>query len=83
MKKHHTMNINIARIGEIDNYIGLEWLNWWYQRNLIIFSNLARIATSCEDRLLLIIGASHVQILSQFLVESELFDLELGFSYLM
>lgn len=76
------MNINIARIGEIDNYIGLEWLNWWYQRNLIIFSNLARIATSCEDRLLLIIGASHVQILSQFLVESELFDLELGFSYL-
>lgn len=83
IKKHHNMNINIARIGEIDNYIGLEWLNWWYQRNLILFSNLARIATSCEDRLLLIIGASHVQILSQFLVESELFDLELGFSYLM
>lgn len=52
------------------------------QRNLILFSNLARITTSNDDRVLLIIGAGHVQILSQFLNESEIFDLESCFTYL-
>ncbi|MDR0269493.1 DUF5694 domain-containing protein [Paenibacillus sp.] len=83
IKKHHTMNINVARIGEMENYVGMEWLIWWYQRNLILFSNLARIATSTEDRIVLIIGAGHVQILSQFLNESDLFDLEDAYGYLI
>lgn len=82
VKKHHTMNINIARIGEIDHYVGMEWLIWWYQRNLIIYSNLCRIANSDQDRILLIIGSGHVQILLQFLNESGFFEIETINKYL-
>lgn len=82
IKKQHTMYINMARIGEMGHYVGMEWLTWWYQRNLILFSNLARIATSPDDRVLLIIGAGHIQILSRFLEESELFDIVSANQYL-
>jgi hypothetical protein len=75
IKQHHTMYINSARIGEQEDYVGMDWLIWWYQRNLIMFSNLARIATASDDRILLIVGAGHVQILSQFLNESGLVEL--------
>ncbi|RXZ81948.1 hypothetical protein EBB07_13175 [Paenibacillaceae bacterium] len=82
VKKHHQKYINMARIGEINNYVGMDWLIWWYQRNLILFSNIARISTSFDDRILLIIGNGHVQILYQFLEESGLFDLESAIKYL-
>lgn len=81
-KQDHRMYINMARIGDIDNYVGMDWLIWWYQRNLILFSNIARLATSPDDRILLIIGGGHVQILYQFLEESELFELEMAEKYL-
>ncbi|MHA7966725.1 DUF5694 domain-containing protein [Paenibacillus sp. CAU 1782] len=74
--QHHKMNLHMARIGLNEQYVGVDWLIWWYQRNLIIFSNITRISTSPDDRILLIIGGTHVQILNQFLNESDLFDLE-------
>lgn len=83
IKTTHQMYINMARIGQLDNYVGMEWLIWWYQRNLILFSNIARISTSPEDRVLLLIGSSHVQILYQFLEESGLFELESAMNYLV
>ncbi|MBS4201763.1 hypothetical protein KHA93_19350 [Bacillus sp. FJAT-49732] len=82
IKKHHEMYINMARIGDIDHYVGIDWLIWWYQRNLILFSNLARLATSANDRILFIVGSGHVQILYQFLEESGLFNLERADTYL-
>lgn len=82
VKKDHKMYINMARIGGVNNYVGMDWLIWWYQRNLIIFSNIARIATSSDDRILLIIGSGHVQILNQFLDESGIFILESPMNYL-
>ncbi|GAA0358320.1 DUF5694 domain-containing protein [Bacillus horti] len=82
IKKHHQMYVNMARIREINNYVGMDWLIWWYQRNLILFSNIARLATSSDDRIMLIIGAGHVQILYQFLEESGLFELESTMKYL-
>ncbi|MBS4219942.1 hypothetical protein KHA96_16645 [Bacillus sp. FJAT-49711] len=81
-KKHHDMYINMARIGDFDHYVGIDWLIWWYQRNLILFSNLTRLATSADDRILLIVGSGHVQILYQFLEESGLFNLERADKYL-
>jgi hypothetical protein len=74
-KKNHKMYINMARIGNMDDYVGIDWLIWWYQRNLIIFSNLARLATSIDDRILLIIGSAHIHLLKQFLEESGNFEM--------
>lgn len=74
IKKQHEMYMQIARIGKGVEYVGIDWVRWWYQRNLIIYSNLAEITKSSSDRTLLIIGSAHVYLVSQFLKESGLFD---------
>lgn len=76
IKQHHIMNINIARIKSAEDYVGMDWLIWWYQRNLIMFSNLSDLATSSNERILFIVGGGHVEILSNFLEESGVFELE-------
>ncbi|WP_061809145.1 DUF5694 domain-containing protein [Rossellomorea vietnamensis] len=70
----HEMYMAVARIGKETNYVGIDWVRWWYQRNLIIYSNLAEITSSPDDRTLLIIGAGHVHLVTQFLEESGLVD---------
>jgi hypothetical protein len=74
IKKQHEMYMQVARIGKGIEYVGIDWVRWWYQRNLIIYSNLAQITNSSSDRTLLIIGAAHVYLVSQFLKESGLFE---------
>jgi hypothetical protein len=76
LKQNHIMNLNMARIKSLDDYIGMDWLIWWYKRNLIMFSNLSDLATSIDDRILFIVGGGHVEILSNFLKESGLFEVE-------
>lgn len=51
-----------------DTYIGARVVAGWYERNLAIFANLARIAES-GDRILFIVGAGHTPIL-RHLVET-------------
>jgi hypothetical protein len=80
--KDHEMYMAIARIGDEEQYVGIDWLRWWYQRNLIIYSNLARISNSPSDRTLLIIGAAHVHLVSQFLKESGEFNVVPAITYL-
>lgn len=69
----HKIHLNLARIGEFDNYVGINWVNWWYKRNLIMFSNLSQLVETNEERILFIVGIGHSTILSQFLIESEVF----------
>jgi len=75
LKLEQEMYMNVARIGVDSNYVGIEWVKWWYQRNLTIFSNLARLAKS-NDRILLLIGSAHVYLVTQFLSESGLFEID-------
>ena len=74
IKKQHEMYMHIARIDRGSDYVGIDWMRWWYQRNLILFANLAEISSS-NDRVLLIIGAAHVHLVAQFLKESGLFEI--------
>ncbi|WP_409250646.1 DUF5694 domain-containing protein [Bacillus sp. SCS-153A] len=82
VKKGHEMYMAVARIGTEEDYVGIDWLRWWYQRNLIIYSNLAKITSSPSDRTVLIIGAAHIHLVSQFLKESGMFDIEPAIAYL-
>jgi hypothetical protein len=82
LKNNHKLYMDIAKIGEFENYVGIDWLIWWYQRNLILFSNLTRLADSPKERILLIIGAAHIQLLFQFLQESEDYEVEWAHTYL-
>jgi hypothetical protein len=69
----HEAYLAVARIAKGTDYVGIDWVSWWYQRNLIIYSNVAAI-TETTDRTLLIIGASHVHLVAQFLRESGQFE---------
>ncbi|WP_430541128.1 DUF5694 domain-containing protein [Sporosarcina thermotolerans] len=70
ISQHHRMNLNIARIKEANSYVGIDWLVWWYERNLIMFSNLMDLASSGDERILFIVGSGHVEIVGNFLRES-------------
>lgn len=75
------MYTNKARIGVSDDYYGIGWLIWWYQRNLIIFANLAELAEP-GDKIMLLIGSSHIGILNGFLRDSGLFEVVSALDFL-
>ncbi|KGP71044.1 DUF5694 domain-containing protein [Pontibacillus yanchengensis] len=80
--KNHQLYMQVARIGEGTNYIGIDWVRWWYQRNLTIYSNLANITDTLTDRTIMIVGYAHLHLLSQFLTESGEFDVISAQEYL-
>ena len=52
---------------EGDVYAGALKLRAWYDRNLRVVQNLFRVLSESDDRLVLIIGGSHVRVLRQIL----------------
>ncbi len=78
----HKMYVNMARIGDFNNNVGIKWLSWWYKRNLIMFSNLTRLINFEEERILFIVGFSHSSIVNKFLEESEVCEVVQPISYL-
>ncbi|QFK73296.1 hypothetical protein F7984_11165 [Pradoshia sp. D12] len=81
IKLEHELNMMIAQIGKGTDYIGIDWLRWWYQRNLIIYANLVEMTVSPEDRTLLIIGSAHIHLLTQFIKESGTMDVIPAINY--
>lgn len=82
LNKLHKIYVNIARIGDLNNYVGMNWLSWWYKRNLIMFGNLTRLIDSEEERILFIVGGSHSTIVTKFIEESEVCEVVQPLSYL-
>ncbi len=55
---------DMATVGAGDTYVGARVVAQWYERNLRIFANVARIAEP-GDRVLVIIGQGHAPILRE------------------
>lgn len=70
-----------APIGEDANFAGADFVATWYQRNLRIFSRLTRIAER-DDRIFIVIGAGHVPILRQLLIDASGYCVEDPLPYL-
>jgi hypothetical protein len=62
-----SMNLYFAadRLGEPWEYAGSDLIASWYQRNIRIYHNIAALATSPNDRVLVIYGAGHLAWLRQ------------------
>jgi hypothetical protein len=54
-----------ARLGEPGDYAGPDLLASWYQRNIRIYNNIAKIIESPHERVLVIYGAGHLGWLQQ------------------
>ncbi len=80
--KVYKFHLNIARIAEGTDYLGMNWLSWWYKRNLIMFANLTNLIDSEDERVLFIVGVGHSSIVTKFIAESELFEIVDPLSYL-
>lgn len=75
LEKSLAYYVNYARIGVKDDYYGLGWLLWWYQRNLILFANISELVKrDSDERVLLLIGAAHRGILTEMLQDGKLFE---------
>lgn len=70
------------RIGAGDDYAGADLARDWYERNLKIYANIARLAESPNERILVLIGAGHSKLLRQFITEAGDFELEKLSQYL-
>lgn len=82
VNKVHKLHLNTARIGELNDYVGMNWLSWWYKRNLIMFANLTRLIDSEKERVLFIVGMGHSSIVTKFLEESEICEIVDPLTYL-
>lgn len=65
----------IGLYGTADDPTGANWVTLWHGRNLLIFNNIVR-NTAPGDRVLVVYGAGHGNLLRQFAAESGFYRLE-------
>jgi len=82
MEKDHQVYFDFVRIGRDKEYIGANYVSWWYRRNLIILDNIIRITDSPKERILVIYGYGHLKLLTQFAKESGFYNVESPLKYL-
>ena len=70
IESSHDAYFEIMRIGKGDEYVGANYLSWWYGRNMKILVNIIRITESADDRILVIYGSGHSKLLNQLTKES-------------
>lgn len=76
-RESHQYGFGAYLVGDfkLDNSRGADILSiWWYNRNLRIFRKLQQITESTNDRILVIFGNGHAEILRQLLESSPEFE---------
>ncbi|HLM59603.1 MAG TPA: DUF5694 domain-containing protein, partial [Pyrinomonadaceae bacterium] len=81
-EKSHQRYFEIMRIGRGAEYVGANYLSWWYGRNMKILNNIIRITDSMDDQILVVYGSGHNKLLNQFARESEFYTVESPLKYL-
>jgi hypothetical protein len=82
INKIHQGYFNLLRIGRENEYVGANYLSWWYGRNLKILANIIRFTESSDDRILVVYGAGHNKLLNQLAIESAFYEVESPLKYL-
>lgn len=82
IEKSHKTYFDYLRIGRGKAYAGANYVSWWYRRNLTILANIIRITDAPDDRILVIYGAGHAKLLTQFASESGFYFVDSPAKYL-
>jgi hypothetical protein len=82
IEKDHKIYYDLMRIGRGKEYIGANYVSWWYRRNLTILDNIIRLTDSPNDRILVVYGSGHLKLLTQFAAESGFYNVESPLKYL-
>jgi hypothetical protein len=67
--------LQFALLGTADDPAGAEVVGGWYERNLKIYANIARLAETPKDRILVIYGSGHAPHLTSFFDQNPEFEL--------
>lgn len=62
----HSIYMDMTKVGKGDDYMGADLVAGWYERNLKIATNIARIAKP-GDRIFVLMGAGHAKLLREYL----------------
>lgn len=69
----------VLDIGDPDNEVGAKVNAIWYQRNMIMLKNIRSHIQNSDERILVIIGASHRAIIKDYLINLEEYEyVEIG-----
>lgn len=82
IEKSHQVYFDLMRIGRGKEYIGANYVSWWYRRNMTILTNIIRLTDSPSDRILVVYGVGHAKLLNQFAKESDFYNVESSLKYL-
>lgn len=82
MEKEHQRYFDLLRIGREKEHVGVNFLSWWYGKNMKILTNIMKITDSPNDRVLVIYGVEHNKLLTQFAKESAFYNVESPLKYL-
>jgi hypothetical protein len=82
IERDHQKYFDFIRLNSSSDYVGANYLSWWYGRNMKILANLIRITDSPSDRILVIYGVGHAKLLNQFARESGFYSVETPLKYL-
>jgi hypothetical protein len=82
IEKSQKVYFNLMRIGRGKEYIGANYVAWWYRRNMTILTNIIRLTDSPNDRVLVVYGVGHAKLLNQFAKESDFYTVESPLKYL-
>ncbi len=82
LERSQKLYFDYLRIGRGKEYIGANYVAWWYRRNLTILTNIIRLTESPSDRILVIFGYGHAKLLNQFAKESGFYNVESPLKYL-
>lgn len=82
IEKDHQGYYDIMRIGRGNDHVGAGYLSWWHRRNLVIFDKIIRLTETPDDRILVVYGAGHLKLLTQYASESGFYNLESPLKYL-
>lgn len=82
IKQSHGFYMDFCKVGKGNDFPGADLVADWYKRNIRIFSNINKITTSKEDRILVIFGAGHAPILRELIEYANDYELVEAVDYL-
>ena len=74
--------LRMALIGSGPSYIGAEVILRWYERNMHMVVNIARLADSLDERIAVVVGSGHLPLLLHFLEGTQKFEIARSSEYL-
>lgn len=79
-KEHNDMDLQwyigmANKAGKTDNFVGAYLVSEWYKRNLYMYSLIQKLTESEDDKVMVLLGASHITMFREFIKNDPDFEI--------